>query len=75
MYYMTEFEVVGPVRKVGNSLAVMIPARAARRAKIREGVPVRARVSVESVEPLGLLKGIAKGKFERKKEGLWRDRI
>jgi hypothetical protein len=70
-----EIVVVAPVRKVGNSLAVLIPAKDAKRAHISEGVPVRARVTVEVPEPLGLLKGIAKGHFDRKKEGLWRDRI
>jgi hypothetical protein len=36
---------------------------------------VRARVSVEVPQPFGLLKGIAKGSFDRGKEGFWRDRL
>jgi hypothetical protein len=72
---MSEIEVVGPVRRMGNSLALIIPSKEARRAHITEGVPVRARVSVEVPPPLGLLKGVAKGSFDRKKEALWRDRV
>lgn len=72
---MEEVEVIGEVRKMGNSLAVIIPSKAAKRANIREGVPVRARVSVEVPEPFGLLAGLAKGSFSRRKEGLWRDRV
>lgn len=66
---------VGTVRKMGNSLAVIIPSKAAKRARITEGVPVRAKVSVEVPEPFGLLSGMAKGSFDRRKEGLWRDRV
>ena len=72
---MEEIEVVGPVRRMGNSLAVVIPSKEAKRAHIIEGIPVRARVSVEVPPPFGLLKGIAKGSFDRRKEGLWRDRL
>jgi hypothetical protein len=72
---MEEIEVVGPVRRMGNSLAVVIPSKEAKRAHITEGIPVRARVSVEVPRPFGLLKGIARGPFGRRKEGLWRDRL
>ena len=72
---MDEIEVVGPVRRMGNSLAVIIPSKAAKRANITEGVPIRARVSVEVPEPFGLLSGLTKGSFNRRKERLWRDRI
>jgi hypothetical protein len=72
---MEEIEVVGPVRRMGNSLAVVIPSKEAKRAHITEGIPVRARVSVEVPQPFGLLKGIARGSFDRRKEGLWRDRL
>ena len=72
---MDEIEIVGPVRRMGNSLAVIIPSKDARRAQITEGVPVRARVSVQVPRPFGLLKGIARGSFNRRKEGGWRDRI
>jgi hypothetical protein len=70
-----EIEIVGPVRRMGNSLAVIIPSKDARRARITEGVPVRARVSVEVPSPFGLLKGVARGSFDRRREGGWRDRI
>ena len=72
---MDEVEVVGTVRKMGNSLAVIIPSKAAKRARIMEGIPVRAKLSVEVPEPFGLLSGLAKGSFDRRKEGLWRDRL
>lgn len=72
---MPEIEIVGPVRRMGNSLAVVIPSKAAKRANITAGVPVRARVSVEVPKPFGLLSGAAKGSFDRRKEGLWRERI
>ncbi len=72
---MAEVEVVGAVRRMGNSLAVIIPSKDAKRANIREGVPVRAKVSVEVPAPFGLLAGLAKGSFDRPKDGLWRDRL
>jgi antitoxin component of MazEF toxin-antitoxin module len=72
---MDEIEVVGPVRRMGNSLALVIPSKDARRAHISEGDPVRARVSVEVPQPFGLLKGVAKGSFDRRKEKQWRDRL
>lgn len=72
---MEEVEVIGEVRKMGNSLAVIIPSKAAKRANIREGVPVRAKVSVGIPEPFGLLADRSKGSFDRRKERLWRDRI
>jgi len=56
-------------------LAVIIPAKAAKRANITEGVPIRARVSIGIPEPFGLLSGRAKGSFDGRMEGLWRDRL
>jgi antitoxin component of MazEF toxin-antitoxin module len=72
---MEEIEVVGPVRRMGNSLAVIIPSKAAKRANITEGVPIRARVSVDVPQPFGLLSGKVRGSFDRRKERLWRDRL
>jgi len=72
---MEDIEVVGPVRRMGNSLAIVIPSKQAKRAHLSEGVPVRARLTVEIPNPFGLLKGIAKGSFDRRKEGQWRDRL
>lgn len=74
-YYMTQVEVLGHVRKAGNSLALVIPAIEARKANLKEGDLVRAQVMVEVPEPFGLLRGIAKGRFERRKEAMWRDRV
>jgi hypothetical protein len=72
---MEDIEVVGPIRRMGNSLAVVIPAKQAKRAHLTVGVPVRVRLSVDIPQPFGLLKGIAKGSFDRRKEGKWRDRL
>lgn len=74
-YYVTdEIEVVDRIHRVGNSLAILIPAKVARRAHLREGDPVRAHLSAELPSPYGLLRGKVSGPFIRKKEGLWRDR-
>ncbi|MCA1818916.1 MAG: AbrB/MazE/SpoVT family DNA-binding domain-containing protein [Thermoplasmatota archaeon] len=55
---MDSLRLQGRVRKVGNSLAVLIPAEAAREAGLHEGDEVG--VSLEPVEPtvFGLLKGV-----------------
>lgn len=66
---------VGPIRGRGNSLAALIRAKQARRALLSEGVSVRARLTVESPHPFGLLQGIAKGSFDRRKERQWRDHL
>ena len=66
---------VGPVRRIGNRLAVVIPSKDARRAHISEGVPVRARITVEASQPFGLLKNLADGAFDRQKDQQWRDRL
>ena len=72
---MNEIEIVGPVRRLGNDLDVVIPPKDAKRARISEGVPVRPRISVEVPRPFGLLKGVATGSFDRRKEGAWSDRV
>ncbi|HKS59155.1 MAG TPA: hypothetical protein VJS68_00060 [Thermoplasmata archaeon] len=72
---MTEVHVQGVVRRVGNSLAVIIPAEDARRAGMTPGTPVDAQIRPAVSSPLGLLKGLAYKPFDRHKEMLWRDRI
>lgn len=75
MYNVTGIEVAGHVHRVGNSLAIVIPAKDARRAHLKEGDPVHAVLRVDVPPPFGLLKGKVKTDFNRRKEGLWRDRI
>jgi len=72
---MVEIEVIGPVRKVGRSLALIIPPKAARRANVTEGVSVIARISVYAPHPFGLLKSVAKGSFDGREQKLWHDRL
>lgn len=47
----------GTVRRVGNSLAVMIPAEQARRAGLKPGDAVDADLRTKAQPVLGLLKG------------------
>ena len=75
MYNVTEVEVAGQVHRVGNSLAIVIPAKDARRVHLKVGDPVHAVLRVDVPRPFGLLRGKAKTEFNRRKEGLWRDRI
>ena len=62
-----------PVKRVGNSLALFIPADKAREARIREGDIVEAELEPKGPELLGMFKGM--GPFDRHAEGLWRDRF
>jgi hypothetical protein len=68
-------DLVGRIRKVGNSLALLIPAKEGRRAGLREGQTVRAHLEPELPEPLGLLADLPYEPFDRHREGLWRDRL
>ena len=52
---------------MGNSLALVIPSKDARRAHISEGVR-SGRAFPSGTQPFGLLKGVAKGSFDRRKE-------
>ena len=65
----------GQVHRVGNSLAIMIPAKDARRAHLKEGDPVHAVLTVDIPSPVGLLKGRAKTAVDRKRVDFWRGRI
>ncbi len=72
---MTELRVSGHVRRVGNSLALLIPLPDARKAGISAGDPVDAVIHSGVPDALGLLADFPYRPFERAKEGLWRDRI
>lgn len=48
----------GKVRRLGNSLAFVIPAAEARKAHIQEGTDIQAEVTVGKPRLLGLLKGV-----------------
>lgn len=61
-----------PVKKVGNSLAIFIPADKAREAHIREGDILTADLEVQSAHPLGLFKGIGSYTLADKKDA-WPD--
>ena len=55
---MTGIEVHGKVRRVGNSLAVLIPAKQAREAGLHEGDPVTGTLQKDIPDVLGIVKGI-----------------
>lgn len=54
---MAELHLHATVRRVGNSLALVIPADQARRAGIKAGDAVDADVRTKAQPALGLLKG------------------
>ncbi len=72
---MTELRVSGHIRRVGNGLALLIPLRDARRAGFSPGDSVDALIQSGVPDAFGLLKDLPYQPFERKKDGLWRDRI
>lgn len=73
---MGTLELDTAVRKVGNSLAIFLPADQARAAGLQEGSPVHAVVDPNPPDILGLLRGMVPYEpFERRKEGSWRDRL
>ena len=74
-FNMNELHVSGHVRRVGNSLAVLIPIGDARKAGISTGDPVDVLIRSGVPDAFGLLKGLPYAPFERRKRGLWRDRI
>jgi hypothetical protein len=65
----------GNVRRVGNGLAVLIPVREAKKAGIAAGDPVDVLIESGVPDAFGLLKDLPFRPFDRRKEGLWRDRI
>lgn len=72
---MPELRISGNVRRVGNSLAVLIPIAAARQAGISTGDPVDVLIRSGVPDPFGLLKDLRYEPFERRKGALWRDRL
>ena len=75
-YNMSEVvRVVARVKKVGNSLAVFIPAADARRGGLEEGQLVEATVRAHVPDVLGLLRDLPHQPFQRREEGAWRERI
>lgn len=70
-----EIRVTGRVKRVGNSMAFFIPAAQAKKAGIIEGQTVDATIRPKVPEVFGLLKDRPYIPFDRRKEGLWRDRI
>ena len=61
----------GKVRKVGNSLALLIPAAAARKAGLHEGDGVDAELRMTRPTALGLLADLPYEPFTR--DGLYDD--
>ena len=72
---MRELRVSGHVRRVGNGLALLIPVGEAKKAGIAAGDPVDAVIHSGVPDAFGLLKDLSYRPFDRRKEGLWRDRI
>ncbi len=64
-----------PVKRVGNSLAIFIPAEKAREGHLREGDMVEAEVGPSLPSPLGLCSRFPYEPFDRRREGMWRDRV
>lgn len=71
----SEFHVTGRVKRVGNSIALFIPAAAARKAGLKDGQTVDAAIRTDVPEAFGLLKDLPYERFDRRKDGMWRDRI
>lgn len=71
---MQGLHIHGTVRRVGNSLAVLIPAKDARRLGIKPGDQVDGELHTRSPPALGLLKGkVPYEPFSRR--SLDRDRV
>lgn len=73
---MTKLGVRAPLRRVGNVLALFIPADATRKGHLQEGQVVDADIETEPGDLFGFLKGkVPYRPFRRSEEGLWRDRV
>jgi antitoxin component of MazEF toxin-antitoxin module len=70
-----EASVTGRITRVGNSLAVFIPAETARRAGLAAGDHVEATLESKPLAPFGVLSDIATEPYHRRKEEGRRDRI
>jgi antitoxin component of MazEF toxin-antitoxin module len=58
----------GRIRRVGNSLALLIPAPEAKRGGVRAGQTVHADIEVEDDDALGFLADVYDGPFQRNQE-------
>jgi hypothetical protein len=74
-FNMRELRVSGHVRRVGNSLALLIPVADAKKVGLAPGDPVDAIIQSGVPDAFGLLKDLPYRPFDRRKEGLWRDRL
>jgi hypothetical protein len=72
---MRELRVSGHIRRVGNGLALLIPVADAKKAGLAAGDPVDALIQSGVSDPLGALRDLPYHAFDRRREGLWRDRI
>jgi len=72
---MAQLQVAGRIHRVGNGLALLIPVREARKAGLAAGDPVDAVITPGVDDAFGLLKDLPYSAFDRRKEGLWRERI
>jgi bifunctional DNA-binding transcriptional regulator/antitoxin component of YhaV-PrlF toxin-antitoxin module len=72
---VTQLQVSSQIRRVGNGLALIIPARDARRAGLAAGDPVDAILRSGVSDAFGLLSDLPPHEFERHREGLWRERL
>lgn len=72
LYTSYRMHLTAPVKKVGNSLAIFIPADKARAAHIREGDIVDADVNPQEPHMLGMFKGIGSYSLADKKDA-WPD--
>lgn len=72
---ITQLQVSGRIRRVGNGLALWIPARDARKAGLAAGDPVDAVIRRGVLDAFGLLSDLPYRPFERRKEGQWRERL
>lgn len=72
---MPETKLIGRVTRVGNSLAVFIPAETVRKAGLAAGDRVQATLQSSIVDPFGLLSDLDTKPFVRHNEERKRDRI
>lgn len=77
---MSEVHFRAKARRVGNSLTVIVPAKERKRAAIRDGQELDVTIRTErrnDFEALGFDQraGVKSGRFRRRKENLWRDRL
>jgi len=72
---VTQLQVSGRIRRVGNGLAVLIPLRDARSAGLAAGDPVDVVIRSGVPDAFGILSDLPYHPFERGKEGQWRERI